>query len=205
MTSLHLTKGAGGHLVKQSGGTHLVKGGGDCEEPEPGIPLCVRIDITGLDANICSGCRPVHVSSGNAEEVLDVSVDGSYIVNHVISSGGIEYYRGALSETVVEAKTWRNGCPDGDLIYHDFHEAQAEIRLNAALQIVLVWLASLAVARRLRMSWGMAFLRPLTMVVVMLIAVHSVWRARWGQGTLWKGRSYQTGGELLTHGWEQAR
>ena len=73
------------------------------------------------------------------------------------------------------------------------------------LQIVLVWLASLAVARRLRMSRGMAFLRPLTMVVLMLIAVHSAWCARWGSGTVWKGRSYQAEGEQLTHGWEQAR
>jgi len=72
------------------------------------------------------------------------------------------------------------------------------------LQIVLVWLAPLAVARRMRMSRGMAFLRPLAMIVVMGIAVHSAWCARWGQGTVWKGRSYQTEGEELTRGWEQA-
>ncbi|HUW11985.1 MAG TPA: glycosyltransferase [Anaerolineae bacterium] len=73
------------------------------------------------------------------------------------------------------------------------------------LQIVLMWLASLAVARRMQMSRGMAFLRPLTMVVIMLVAVHSAWCARWGRGTQWKGRSYQTEGGQLTHGWEQAR
>jgi chlorobactene glucosyltransferase len=73
------------------------------------------------------------------------------------------------------------------------------------VQIVLIWAAALAVARRLRMSQGMAFLRPLTMAVTMIIAVHSSWCARLGLGTVWKGRSYQAEGEHLTQGWDQAR
>jgi chlorobactene glucosyltransferase len=72
------------------------------------------------------------------------------------------------------------------------------------VQVVLVWVASLAVARRLRMSQSMAFLRPLTMVVTMGIALHSAWCVRWGRGTTWKGRSYQVEGEQLAHSWEQA-
>lgn len=73
------------------------------------------------------------------------------------------------------------------------------------VQIVLVWAAALAVARRMRMSQAMAFLRPLTMAMTMVIAVHSAWCARLGSGTVWKGRSYQVEGEHLTQGWDQAR
>lgn len=72
------------------------------------------------------------------------------------------------------------------------------------VQIVLIWAAALAVARRLRMSQGMAFLRPLTMAVTMVIALHSAWCARLGLGTVWKGRSYQVDDEHLTQGWDQA-
>lgn len=72
-------------------------------------------------------------------------------------------------------------------------------------QIVLVWAAALAVARRMRMSQGMAFLRPLTMAVVILIGLHSAWSARWGRGTTWKGRSYRVADEQLQQVWEQAR
>jgi hypothetical protein len=72
------------------------------------------------------------------------------------------------------------------------------------LQIVLIWAASLAVARRFRMSQGMAFLRPLTMALTMVIALHSAWCVRWGQGTVWKGRCYRAEEEHLRHDWEQA-
>jgi len=59
------------------------------------------------------------------------------------------------------------------------------------MQIALIWAASLAVARRFRMSYAMAFLRPLTMALALMIAVHSAWCTHWGQGTEWKGRRYQ--------------
>jgi chlorobactene glucosyltransferase len=72
------------------------------------------------------------------------------------------------------------------------------------VQIVLVWVAALAIARRLHMSQSMAFLCSLTMVVTMGIALHSAWCVRWGRGTTWKGRSYQVEGEQLAHVWEQA-
>jgi len=73
------------------------------------------------------------------------------------------------------------------------------------VQIVLIWAASLAVARRFRMSYGMAFLCPLTMALAMVITLHSAWCARWGPGMVWKGRCYRAEGEQLRHGWEQAR
>jgi chlorobactene glucosyltransferase len=72
------------------------------------------------------------------------------------------------------------------------------------VQIVLVWTSALVIARRLRMSQAMAFLRHLTMAVIMLIAVHSAWEARWGGGTVWKGRSYPLAGEDLGPRWRRA-
>ncbi|OIO96718.1 MAG: hypothetical protein AUK03_03490 [Anaerolineae bacterium CG2_30_64_16] len=59
------------------------------------------------------------------------------------------------------------------------------------MQIGLIWVISLVVARRFRMSLGMAFLRPLTMALTLGVALHSAWCAHWGQGTLWKGRYYR--------------
>lgn len=59
------------------------------------------------------------------------------------------------------------------------------------MQIALIWAASLAIARRFRMSYGMALLRPLTIAVTALILLHSAWSARWGQGNEWKGRYYR--------------
>jgi hypothetical protein len=72
------------------------------------------------------------------------------------------------------------------------------------VQIVLVWAIALAVARRLRMSQAMAFLRHLTMAVIMLIAIHSAWQARWGGGTVWKGRAYPLDREDLGRRWREA-
>jgi len=71
------------------------------------------------------------------------------------------------------------------------------------LQVVLIWATSLAVARRFRMSQSMAFLRPLTMALTLIIALHSACSVRWGQGTVWKGRCYRAEGEELRHSWEQ--
>ena len=71
------------------------------------------------------------------------------------------------------------------------------------LQIVLIWASALAVARHFRMSQWIALLHPLTIALTLAIALHSAWNARWGQGTVWKGRCYRAEGKQLKHGWEQ--
>ncbi|TCD47821.1 glycosyltransferase [Chlorobium sp. N1] len=59
------------------------------------------------------------------------------------------------------------------------------------LQIALVLLGRVQVARRFREPLRLAFFDPLARSLLIAIALNSLYQARWGGGSLWKGRRYR--------------
>ena len=97
MTSLHLTKGAGGHLVKQSGGTHLVKGGGDCGNWPPGTcPLELEVTVSGLNATLLDVCLLDNTNQRYAWKFPSagggfIDIDGIYTTDRTIDTPADNY------------------------------------------------------------------------------------------------------------------
>ena len=58
-------------------------------------------------------------------------------------------------------------------------------------QISIAWAIRLLLARRFRMSYAMAFLHPLTVLVGVLTSLNSVRWTLTGHGVVWKGRCYR--------------
>ena len=58
-------------------------------------------------------------------------------------------------------------------------------------QIMIAWAIRLLLARRFRMSYAVAFLHPLTILIGVLISLNSVRWTLTGHGVLWKGRCYR--------------
>jgi len=58
-------------------------------------------------------------------------------------------------------------------------------------QISIAWAIRLVLAHRFRMSYAMAFLHPLTVLVGVLISLNSIRWTLTGQGVIWKGRRYR--------------
>ncbi len=74
--------------------------------------------------------------------------------------------------------------------------------LNAGLpllQVAMMWSARLLMARRLRLDAWPCLLHGVMVLVTIGIVLHSLFVARLGLGTVWKGRAYSFEGDVLTH------
>ena len=67
------------------------------------------------------------------------------------------------------------------------------------VQIGVVWLGRLLVARRLRMDRWPCFLHGVMVFVLISMVLYSIYQAHFGPGTAWKGRVYSFEEDVLVH------
>jgi hypothetical protein len=87
------------------------------------------------------------------------------------------------------------------LVYLALRHGQLD-RLSLGLpvvQIVVIWLGRVLVARRLRMDRWPCLLHSVMVFLLISMVLYSIYQAHFGSGTLWKGRVYSFEEDVLVH------